>query len=160
MGALLAYELAVALGRRGRPHRLGRLFLSGRNPPGHPPRRAPLHHLPDAELIREVAARYGNLPPEILAEPEMVALLTPILRADFQLVDTYTPAPGPGLDLPLSILGGVDDPWTSAAELAGWQACTRGPCQVRLIPGGHFFPQTARTAVLAAVRADLTQGLA
>jgi medium-chain acyl-[acyl-carrier-protein] hydrolase len=160
MGALLAYELAAELMRRGVAATLGRLFLSGRNPPGTPPRLPPIHQLPDGEFIREIAARYGNLPPEILAEPEMVALITPILRADFRLVDTYAPGAHPALALPLSILGGVDDPWTSADELAGWAARTRGACRVRLLPGGHFFPQTARAAVLDAIRADLAQGLA
>jgi len=160
MGALLAYELALELARRGAPHPPSRLFLSGRNPPATPPRMPPIHHLPDASLLREVSDRYGQLPAEILAEPEMVALLTPILRADFKLVDTYGWKGGPVPDTPLTILGGTRDPWTTEAELAGWRSYTRGDCRVRMIAGDHFFPQKARAEVLASIRADLAPGLA
>lgn len=155
MGALLAYELALELERRREANPPRRLFLSGRNPPGSPPRMPAIHHLPDAPFIREVAARYGSLPAELLAEPEVVALMTPILRADFTLVDSYVGRPEPALAMPFTVLGGTRDPWTSEAELGGWSGRTRGAFRVRMIAGDHFFHQKARPEVLGEILADL-----
>jgi surfactin synthase thioesterase subunit len=155
MGALLAYELAAELARRGAANAPGRLFLSGRNPPESPPKLPPLHPLPDDAFVREVARRYGNLPPEILAEPEMLALVIPILRADFKLVDTYAWSGAAPLDTPLTIFGGTQDPWTDDDALSGWGRHTRRGCRVRRIPGGHFFHQDARAAVIENVLAEL-----
>jgi surfactin synthase thioesterase subunit len=155
MGSLLAFELALELRRRGTAHPPQRLFLSGRNPPGTPPKLPQIHHLPDPDFRHEIATRYGSLPPELLADPEMLALVTPILRADFKLVDTYRWTAAPPIATPLVVLGGTDDPWTTPAELDQWRALTRSGCQVHLFRGGHFFPQTARDAVIAAVRKEL-----
>lgn len=155
MGALLGYELALELARRGAAAPPRHLFLSGRNPPSSPPRTPSLRALPDHQFLAAVAARYGNLPPELLADAEMRALITPILRADFQLVDDYVGgAPGP-IDVPLTIFGGTEDPFTSAAELGKWSGYTRGICRVQLIPGGHFFHQQARAQVIAVILAGL-----
>ncbi len=155
LGALLAFELAAELARRGSANAPRRLFLAARNPPEALPKMPPIHQLPDDAFVREVARRYGNLPQEILAEPEMLALVTPILRSDFKLVDTYAWSGAPPLDTPLTIFGGTRDPWTSEAELSGWRRHTRGNCRVLAIAGGHFFHLEARPAVIENVLADL-----
>lgn len=155
MGALLAYELALELSRRGIKDPPRRLYLSGRNPPTAPPRLPPIHHLPDAAFRDSVAERYASLPPEVLAEPELMALLTPILRSDFQLVDEYRWQPQAPADVPLTILGGTRDPWTTEAELKGWGQFTTAPCHVRMVAGDHFFHQRERGAVIDAIRVDL-----
>ena len=155
MGALLAYELTLELERRGAANLPRRLFLSGRNPPFVPPKLPPIHHLPDEAFWRAIAERYDSLPPDILAEPEMVALLTPILRADFRLVDEYIWVPRAPVRVPLTILGGTRDPWTSEAELAGWRECTTASCRVHFFQGDHFFHQKERESVMAFVLAEL-----
>jgi medium-chain acyl-[acyl-carrier-protein] hydrolase len=154
MGALLAYELNLELIRRGTPHPPRRLFLSARNPPPTPPKRPPIHHLPDEAFLREVARYYGSLPAVVLADPQLLALVTPILRADFTLVDTYAWAPAPPPRTPLTILGGTEDPWTTDAELADWARYTTGACRFRTIAGGHFFHQKQAAAVQAVILGD------
>ncbi len=155
MGALLGFELALELARRGAPNPPRRLLLGGRNPPHTAPKLPPIHRLPDGELLAAVAQRYGNLPAELLADAEMRALLTPILRADFGLVDEYRwNGAGPAA-APLAVFGGTQDPWTTAAELAEWSRHTRGACRVQAITGDHFFHQKARGELLAFVRAEL-----
>lgn len=155
MGALLAYELTLELERRRSVNLPRRLFLSGRNPPGVPPRLPPIHELPDDAFWRAVSERYDSLPPEVLAEPEMVALLTPILRADFRLVDEYRWTPQAPITVPVTILAGTRDPWTSAAELEGWRACTAAPSRIHFFEGDHFFHQKERASVTAFIRAEL-----
>jgi medium-chain acyl-[acyl-carrier-protein] hydrolase len=155
MGALLGFELAAELARRGATNPPRHLFLSGRNPPPVPPRLPPLGPRSDADFLAGVAERYGSLPAALLADPEMRALLTPILRADFQLVDDYAGHATTQIDAPLTILGGTRDPFTSPGELADWRHHTRAACRVHLIEGGHFFHQQARGDVLRVIAAGL-----
>ncbi len=158
MGALLGFELACELARRGTPNQPRHLFLAARNPPPAPPKLPPLAALADFEFLAGVAQRYGNLPDELLADPEMRALITPILRSDFRLVDGYGwRATGP-VTVPLTILGGSRDPFTSPEELAAWQQHTQATCRVHAIAGNHFFHQNARPSVLAIVLAELAAG--
>jgi medium-chain acyl-[acyl-carrier-protein] hydrolase len=155
MGALLGFELAGELARRGVANPPQHLFLSGRNPPHVASRLPRLHPLPDGEFLPAVAQHYGNLPAELIADRELAALISPILRADFKLVDGYQwRATGPTMT-PLSVLGGINDPWTTEAELAEWSRHTRGKFQRHMFPGDHFFHQQNRATVLALVQAEL-----
>lgn len=160
MGALLGFELALELARRGATNPPRHLFFGGRNPPHIGPKLPPIHGLPDREFLAAVAQRYGNLPAELLADAEMCALITPILRADFGLVDEYRWSGDRGTaTVPLTIFGGTQDPWTSATELAEWDRHTRAGTRVNLIAGDHFFHQKARGDVLAVVQAALAATL-
>jgi medium-chain acyl-[acyl-carrier-protein] hydrolase len=155
MGALLGFELAEELARRGAANRPLHLFLSGHNPPHVPSRLPSIHTLPDGEFLPAVAQHYGNLPQELIADREMAALISPILRADFKLVDEYRwNGTGPTAT-PLTVLGGTNDPWTTEVELAEWARHTRGPFARHMFAGDHFFHQQNRGAVLALVQAAL-----
>lgn len=156
MGAMLGYELAVELARRGAPHQPRHLFLSACNPP-HLPLRVPrLHELPDAEMFAALQKRYGNLPAELLADRTFLELIAPAIRADFAIVSNYTWAGHAPLEVPLTILGGTEDPETTPAELAEWSRHTRASCRVQLLPGDHFFNQKRRAEVLEVIKRELT----
>lgn len=155
MGALLGFELSVELTQRAVRNPPRHVFLSGHNPPDVPSRLPTLHTLPDAQFLRSVATHYGNLPAELITNPEMAALITPILRADFTLVDEYAwRGTGPATS-PLTVLGGANDPWTSELELAQWHRHTRGPFRLQMFPGDHFFHQQHRAAVAEVLTASL-----
>jgi medium-chain acyl-[acyl-carrier-protein] hydrolase len=154
MGAVVAFELARELRRRGgRPPAL--LALSGHQAPPRPDPKPPISHLPDEEFLAEVQTRYDGIPPEVLAEEELLQLLLPVLRADVQLLESYTYVQEAPLDCPISCFGGEDDPHVSLADLEAWGDETRGPLRVRTFPGGHFFVESARDEVLRALRRDL-----
>jgi medium-chain acyl-[acyl-carrier-protein] hydrolase len=156
MGALLAFELAAELSRRGARNPPRRLFLSGHNPPHAARRMPPIGGLPDDRFLSEIASRYGSLPESVLAHPEMMALLLPVLRADFRLLENYRPRSAAPVEVPFSVLGAVLDPWTSEPELSEWRRYSVGEFRLRMFAGGHFFPQKSRDEVLAAIRADLS----
>src|SRR6266849_2637073 len=61
MGALVAFELARELRRRGGPAPV-LLAVSGRQAPPRPEPDPPFAHLPDAEFLREVRERYDGIP--------------------------------------------------------------------------------------------------
>jgi medium-chain acyl-[acyl-carrier-protein] hydrolase len=154
MGALLAFELARRLRREGLPGPL-HLFVSGRRPPQDPDREERLHGLSDAQL-RDALRRLGGTPREVLEHDEMMRLLTPMLRADLAVVETYRHEPAPPLDCPVTVLGALDDPKAPAEGLPGWAGHTRGPFRVRTLPGNHFFLHSAEAQVLGVVSQELT----
>jgi surfactin synthase thioesterase subunit len=138
MGALLAFEIARSL--RQRSNRLPELLvLTGCRPPHAIMVTEALHKLPDDELMNVLQERYGGIPSVIRDNPEMWKLLSPALRADFQMIETYRYTEEPPLDVPFFVLGGTDDPAVSAGKLMDWRRHTTRDCSVRLLPGNHFF---------------------
>lgn len=157
MGALVAYETTVRLERMMVSSSPRHLVLGARNAPSTPRSRPPIHQLADDDFLAAVADRYGNLPAALLEEPEMRELIVPVLKADFQLVDEYRWAPEAGpVVVPLTILHGSEDPWTTRDGLAAWARHTTMTYRKREIPGGHFFHQHAREDVWREIGAALT----
>lgn len=154
MGALVSFELTRALRRQGGP--LPRmLFASGRVGPTCRMRNPPLAGLPDQEFVAAISARYGGIPAAVLKEPELMALLLPMLRADMRIHETYVYVEEPALALPIYALGGTEDPLVTEEELLAWQQETTGPFKVQRFPGGHFFLNELRSQVLAAIKTAL-----
>ncbi|HXB53924.1 MAG TPA: alpha/beta fold hydrolase [Vicinamibacteria bacterium] len=154
MGALVAFELARELRRRALAGPV-LLAVSGHHAPHWPDPEPPFAHLPDPEFLAEVCNRYDGIPPEVLAEKELLDLMLPVLRADIQALESYAYAADTPLDCAFSCFGGEDDPHVSRAELEAWRDQTRGTCTVRTFPGRHFFIETSRGAVLQALRQGL-----
>jgi surfactin synthase thioesterase subunit len=153
MGALIQFELARYLERRGGPRPL-QLFLAGRRAPHMPSTEPSTYELPDAEFLAEIE-RLNGTPREILTNPEALALHMPILRADFELVQTYSYLPGTPLRCAMTVYGGEDDTDVTNDCLAGWRQHTTGPFNLRMIPGDHFFVTKSRDLVLNALCGDL-----
>ena len=153
MGAILAYETArrVTAAFGCTP---SHLFVSGHRAPHLPPRRKPIHHLPDDAFIAGVRALNGT-PAEFFDDPELVTLCLPMLRADFRLVESYVELAGERLSCPLLALGGDADPTVSAADLAAWRAATSGRFRSILFAGDHFYVRTARASLIARLRHEL-----
>lgn len=158
MGALTAFELARHLGRTG-GGAPAFLFASARRAPRLPDTEPALHTLPDDTFVAEIQRRYGGIPEEVLRHRELVELLLPGLRADIQAVETYSYVAGDSLDCPILAFGGAQDSRATAQELEGWREESRGPFTLRMFAGGHFFLQSARVQVLAAIAAALRQPL-
>jgi medium-chain acyl-[acyl-carrier-protein] hydrolase len=154
LGAMVAFEVARELARRGGPGPI-HLFVSGRRGPTRPDRGPRLSHLIGDAFVEEVRKRWDGIPAPVLEEPELLELLLPTLRADLSVVESYEYVPGPALECAITALGGTEDPSAEATDLAAWRDHTRSAFSMRMFPGGHFFVQTARSEVLAAVRSDL-----
>ncbi len=150
MGAATAYEVARRL-QATADRRPTRLILAGRAAPTIPRLTAPVHDLADALFMAKLRKLNGT-PPQILENAKLMAAMVPMLRADFQLIETYRQLPGPVLDCPMTVLGGEDDTETSPDRLAAWQPLTAGSFEQRLLPGGHFFLQTHADRLLPLVR--------
>lgn len=153
MGALIAFETARELQRRGcRPPSL--MVLSGRGAPHLPPRRPPTYHLPADEFL-EVIRRFEGTSPEVLENPELMELVLPVLRSDFEVCETYRFEPGPPLDVPLWAIGGDRDEDVPPEALMAWQQQTTQFMGVRLFSGSHFYLEHERPALLSQLQSWL-----
>jgi medium-chain acyl-[acyl-carrier-protein] hydrolase len=152
MGALVAFELTRRLEAEGRSMP-GRLIVSGCAAPQSPDTSPPIHALPRAEFLTALR-RLGGVPAE--EDADLIDLLLPALRADFEVCETYRYAPGAPLSCPITVFAGTEDPVASPEWTSLWAGQSRGAFRQLLFPGGHFFLHTAREAVAAALRSELS----
>ncbi|HEX4367461.1 MAG TPA: alpha/beta fold hydrolase [Rhodopila sp.] len=152
MGSCIAHALALRLGDLGLPKPC-LLIASGRDAPHLPRRKRILHTLAEPEFLEELRCLNGT-PAEVLENRELLDLVMPMLRADFALVEEYRPGPG-RLECPIVVLGGETDAETTPEGLAAWSARTTAPTRVVMLPGGHFFTETARAEVVNVVASAL-----
>jgi medium-chain acyl-[acyl-carrier-protein] hydrolase len=157
LGALLAYEWACALARSNAPQpRM--LFVSGRPAPHLPWRHKHVHSMDRQEFVRTLSEFEGT-PQDILADPMVMALLAPIIQADFEISETYTPGERMRLSCPITALSGRSDRFASELEMAAWAEHTTGPFTLRVLEGSHFFIRSEETDVIDTVTKCLTSFL-
>jgi medium-chain acyl-[acyl-carrier-protein] hydrolase len=152
LGALVAYEVARRLSAMGKAPES--LIVSGHLAPSAGLRRLPIAHLPDAAFLRSLRD-LGGTPAEVFEAPELLALLLPMLRADFTLAEQYHEQPGPRLTCAVTALGGIDDPWVDCNGLAAWGDVTTGPFDHAMLPGDHFYLASARAELVARINNNL-----
>jgi medium-chain acyl-[acyl-carrier-protein] hydrolase len=153
MGALIAFELARELRRQGKalPRRL---LVSGRRAPQLSDKERQVHDLPDAEFVKELHNLNGT-PAEVLEHEELMALMTPILRADFELIETYRYYSEAPLECSITAYGGVEDSEVPRDDILPWEEHTESGFAIHMIPGDHFFLRSARTELLGMISAEL-----
>jgi surfactin synthase thioesterase subunit len=135
MGASMAHELARRIVREGlTPPR--NLFLSGRQAPSVPEKHR-RWDLPKKEFL-EVLRSLGGCPPEVLESGELWELFEPILRADFEAIETHVPKLEAPIDVPISVFIGDRDEVT-LEEARHWQKETTQEVAIVRFPGDHFF---------------------
>ena len=154
MGALIAFELAHKL-RDEYGIVPAHLFVSGRHAPQLPETDPITYNLEEAEFIEELR-RLNGTPREILENPELMHLMLPLLRADFEVVETYVYWPGPALDCPITAFGGLQDQEVSRKEVEAWREQSIASFSLRMLPGGHFFLHTARQLLLQMLSQELS----
>jgi surfactin synthase thioesterase subunit len=154
LGALIAFEAARQLSTSGAAPLA--LFVSGRRGPALPNVSPPIADLPTPEFLDQVRLRYGALPDAVLADPDLVRILVPGLRADFAMLESYRYEPGVPLDCPIVACAGSADPHATRPELEAWRPETRRRFAVRTFTGGHFYLQDEREALIGFVAGQLT----
>lgn len=152
MGALISFELARELSRQGAGPK--HVFVSGCRAPQYPRNEPATFNLPRDAFLRELKRLKGT-PEEVLANPEMVALFIDLLRADFEVVETYQYHPGKPLSCPITVYSGTEDEHVTVESCRQWQKQTSASCKTRMFSGNHFFIRNAGPEFLNAFRTDL-----
>ncbi|MGK4582315.1 thioesterase II family protein [Kitasatospora sp. HPMI-4] len=150
MGATVAFETARRLPSPVRPA-LVRLFTSARRAP------ADCRPLPPEfqgeEGVLAYVRRLGGAGAAMLDDEELRELALPALRGDFALTGGYRYSPGAPLLCPITSLVGDQDDSNTTADAWRWAAYSTAGHEVQVLPGGHFYTETA-TAELIALLVD------
>ena len=152
MGALVSFELSRLL-RRAEMTPPRALLVSGRRPP-QLPIEPPTYNLPEEEFVAELR-EMGGTPEEVLRHPELLTLLLPTLRSDFELCQTYSYTEEPPFSFPITAFGGLNDKFVPREEMERWREQTTGSFQLRMFPGDHFFLHSSQALLLQMLSRDL-----
>jgi surfactin synthase thioesterase subunit len=151
MGSLVAFELARLL-RRERGLEPEWLFVAAHGAPQLARRGPAMSGAPDDELLDFFQSTYGSLPLPVLAYPDLLPVISEILRADVRMLERYAYAAEAPLGCPIRAFGGLADQSTPPAELGAWQAQTAAHFAVQMFPGGHFFWEDSRLELVRVLR--------
>jgi medium-chain acyl-[acyl-carrier-protein] hydrolase len=148
-GSVLAFETARRLEAR---HGLtaGHLLVAAMRGPRWPGPPVPVSRLSEPRF-RERLRALGGTPVELLENEDFMTLMTPVLRADFEVADGYLWRDGPGVSCPVTAYGGSEDRSVSAPALSAWADATSGPFRLQVLPGDHFFLRPSRSQLLREV---------
>jgi len=138
MGSMIAYELTQQL-KQKYAHTPRHLMVSGRRSPLLPDPDTQLHKLPDDQFFEQIQERYNAIPDIVQQDAELRALFLPLLRADFEKIETYIPTYIDPLSCPITAFGGQSDARASQAELQAWNRLTTADFALHMLPGGHFY---------------------
>ncbi|MFL0809492.1 MAG: alpha/beta fold hydrolase [Agarilytica sp.] len=137
MGARVAYELSVSLQTEQLPLPK-ELFVSAAVAPHLERRKKLIHKVNDTDFMTEVVQINGT-PLGVFENAELREISLPILRADFELCETWKNEKRATLPTPLRAFGGLRDPGVNTQELDAWQECTESEFKRHLFPGDHFY---------------------
>ena len=150
LGALIAYEVAIRIlaAKRDQPEHL---IVAAHSAPQIQCYREQTWQLPDAEFKKRLQELNGTRE-EVLQNQELMALMLPLIRADFQLDETYNFCTDyDRLDCPITVFGGTKDQYVSDSHLRAWMKTTRGKFVLKMFDGGHFFIHNHAQDVVDAV---------
>jgi surfactin synthase thioesterase subunit len=156
MGALIAYALMRRRQQRGATLPRAALLAAYRAPHLPPPRIGSeagtgadgsyVASDADSDLVRALVA-HGGLPEALLGHPEWLRALLPVVRDDLALCASAGQADGP-VRVPLHLFAGADDSLVRVPEVTAWRRYAARGCEVRVLPGGHFFLRTHERRLL------------
>ena len=155
LGGWDAYEITRHLHRTGRPLPV-KLYTGGCRAPHIPVTGtfAGLSTLDDDALVARVAEG-GGLHAAILAEPELLELILPALRADFTRLDRYAHDGGDPLPVPIAAYAARADTAVARADIEPWDRHTTAGCTVHDVDGDHFFLLDDNSRITDLIAEDL-----
>jgi medium-chain acyl-[acyl-carrier-protein] hydrolase len=155
MGALLGFELARYL-RRARGAEPVHLLVSAGRAPQLRASEPVTWELQDDQLVDKMR-RLNGTPQAVLDNPELMALVLPIIRADLVAIDSYVYRDEPPLSCPITALGGLQDSSVTRDELCPWREQTTASFNLRMLPGDHFFLHSAQQTLKEVLARELRQ---
>ncbi|MBF0202442.1 MAG: thioesterase [Desulfamplus sp.] len=137
MGGTVAYLLTHRLINSQKPIPL-HLFISGAPAPSVPRKEKNVYKLPGPAFMDKVKT-YGGVADEVLAEKDLMDIFLPILRADFQALETYKYIkPLTRLPVPITAMLGTHE-HVKEEDALPWGMETSEPLAIQHFEGNHFF---------------------
>ncbi len=157
-GGIVAFELARQMRRCGMPGP-SHLFAGATRPPHLEGPHLPIHMLPYQEFVESVQSRYGGIPEAIYQHEDLMNMFVPALRADFTAYETYECRAEDPLMIPITVFAGEDDTAVERACLHEWAMHTDAGFELKVLPGGHFFPATSASELMGTVEIEMANHL-
>jgi medium-chain acyl-[acyl-carrier-protein] hydrolase len=154
LGATVAFECARNL-RRALRLQPEHIFVAASPAPQLPWNHSPMRCLPEDQFLSEMEKRYGALPPEVISDAEMRALVLPILRSDITMIEEYKHSPEAPLDCHTTVFGGLKDHMVKRSELEAWREQTSGRFLLQMFDGNHLFLKTHRDQLLRSIAGEM-----
>lgn len=99
----------------------------------------PAYKKPDEEFLAYLM-KLGGVPEELVAMPDLLQMVLPILRADFELLDHYRIAANRALlGVPLLAIASPQDHSMRTSDVDRWGEVVAGDCHRLDVQGGHFY---------------------
>jgi surfactin synthase thioesterase subunit len=155
MGAFISFELARYLRKHDGIEPM-HIFVSGCRAPQIPDPDPPTYDLAEEEFCRKLT-RLNGTPKELLANADLMQMMMPLLRADFEAAETYRYLDGPRLNCPITAYGGLHDLEVKREYLSSWAEQTTGRFTLRMFEGDHFFIHQCETLLLYTMGRELFQ---
>lgn len=153
MGAIIGFELIRQMREQNQPTPFC-FFASGRSAPHVPFKSRRTHDMDEPTFIKELRSLNGT-PREILGHAELMRLMIPALRADFEMCETYVYTSRPPLTCAISAFGGTRDNDVKQSHLEAWRQQTSFLFSLHMFAGDHFFLNSAESQLLQKLSQDI-----
>jgi len=147
MGAIVSFELAKRILREtGYPAK--HIFFSGSNPPNVPSKHLEIYNAEDRIFIEEIR-KMGGTNEDFFENKELMQIFLPIIRADYQILETYQPNECP-LDIKcdLTVMYGTEDNTIDLQNIGCYSRLTSKSINVRTFTGNHFYINQHKNTVI------------
>jgi medium-chain acyl-[acyl-carrier-protein] hydrolase len=116
----------------------------------------PIYNLPDDKFLEKLKIA-GGTSREILNNQELMNLLVPMLRADFEMAETHKATTQHCFPFTATFLHGTADEGVSLESVLEWQRHFTKKITLASVAGGHFFVDECRDQVTAQLNIILEQ---
>jgi len=137
MGALISYELTHYLKAHSNKQPQ-KLYLSAHRAPSVKHAGKLMHKLDEKEFLKEIINMNG-VSKDILEHKELLELVLPIIKNDYELCETYKFSEKGKLNIPICTFGGIQDKDIEVNHLLEWENFTESKFQIEMFDGDHFF---------------------
>jgi acyl transferase domain-containing protein/surfactin synthase thioesterase subunit/acyl carrier protein len=174
LGGLTMYETVRELQREAQRPPI-HAFVSGSRPPDLTGLEGPFERLLQDRLLRN--SRYDPFLPiheqpedvfaevirlfridsteQMLKNPELRALVLPVVRAEFEMAFAYRHRREPPWNFPITCFNGADDLYVTRADILSWGRFTTASFQVHIRQGEHFLLVDESDFLLRAINRDI-----
>jgi len=156
LGGLVAFAAAHRLKEEGGPA-CELLIVSACLPPHLPRTTSALVDAPEPQLLASMR-ELGSASASAFENPELRALLLPVLRDDLAMAGSLRSGCWPPLERPIAAFGGATDNSVQPERLEAWRSYSGSGFSLRIFPGGHFYIEESRDALVGAIRTALIAG--
>jgi acyl transferase domain-containing protein/surfactin synthase thioesterase subunit len=157
LGAMVMFELLQALHASHRGSAL-QAFASGAASPDRYFSPGVRHHTPRefAALLRSLGFSESGVD----VDPQGQRVPDAAVRSDFEAAAAYEYRNSATLEVPITALAGIDDPFAPEAQVAHWRWHTRAHFVQHTFSGGRYFLKPERERLLALLGQELLARLA